>query len=324
MRRTSLFASFLTVAVISLLGGLPPSREAAAIPTLVSATLDLAPTAPPLICALPISRGSDPGVSSPAGASSEGRPPSEACLASAICAVKRHLHTRGPLWTEPFCDDIAHSILTSSARYGLPPLLLLAIMINESTMDENAVRLTLRNGTVYAKDGGLMGLRCVLGKQGRCRNGHVRGLTWSQVVEPANNIAIAARELAYWRDVGGVAARTVKVRDQEGVLHAKTRFVRCSHEDHAFWAHYNHGMRFIDHGPASTYPLRVATLYQALSRTLQLDDGHAAHPGLGHAASSHAMRDGQMGLRERTLCRLITDVGPVCAASATAQVRGSD
>lgn len=209
---------------------------------------------------------------------------------------------------------------TASSRYDLPPLLLLAIMINESTMDEQAVRLTARNGALYAKDGGLMGLRCVLDRQGRCKNAFVRGMSWAQVAEPTTNIAIAARELAYWRDAGGVASRKVYVRDAEGVRHAKVRLVRCPHGDHPFWAHYNHGTRYIDHGPARTYPARVAALYSALSQTV----GQAPAPTRLLTTFPHGTSHGGLGPREQSLRRKILDVGPVCNSTTTAQLEARD
>ena len=57
-------------------------------------------------------------------------------------------------------------------------------MINESDMNEATFRTTVHNGAIYAKDGGLMGIRCIVDKQGRCGNGHVRGMrgkkSWTQ------------------------------------------------------------------------------------------------------------------------------------------------
>ena len=45
---------------------------------------------------------------------------------------------------------------TSAKKYDLSPTLLLAIMVNESDLNEKSARVYTREGKVYAKDGGLM------------------------------------------------------------------------------------------------------------------------------------------------------------------------
>jgi hypothetical protein len=247
--------------------------------------------------------------------------PTESCLAAAVCAVQQRIRWRTAAWEPKFCEQIAHTLLSSSQRYHLSPLLLFAIMINESTMNERAVRLTVKDGALYAKDGGLMGIRCVLDKQGRCKNGDIRGMSWSDVAEPTTNIKIAARQLAYWRDFGGVATRRTVVRDSDGRVRTTMRQVHCPHEDHPFWAHYNHGERYIDHGPARYYPYRVGSLYATLSQALQMDDTQVSAGGLARRAGGSVawMRDRRVGLRQHSLCRTIMDMGPVCRPPATAE-----
>ncbi len=276
-----------------------------------------------LLGALPIAdspRAENPGTES-ANVDS-----TEECLASAICAIKQRIRWRTPAWTPEFCEAIARTVLESSRKHQLPPLLLVAIMINESTMNEGAVRITLKQGTLYAKDGGLMGLRCVIDKHGRCRNGDLRGMTWSQVVEPMTNITLAARQLAYWRDSGGVEERKTIARGSDGVMRTRSRLVHCTHSDHAFWAHYNHGMRFIDRGPARYYPNRVGSLYQALSRTLRMDESPYVGQGLASAGLKglRGMGTRRLGSHQRSLSRTIMDAAPTCKQSATAEVHSQN
>ena len=154
-------------------------------------------------------------------------------LANTICAVKDRVRWRAPAWKAEFCQKVAHAVLESSERYQVPPALILAVMINESDMNEATFRTTAREGAVYAKDGGLMGIRCIVDKRGRCGNGHVRGMTWKEVMDPATNIALGARELAHYRDGGGVAKVTVRTRDDKGQLVVRQKYVACPHKNHA-------------------------------------------------------------------------------------------
>jgi len=191
----------------------------------------------------------------------------DSCLVQTICAVKQKIRWQTPAWTPAQCQSIADAVAESAKRYDLSPTLLLAIMINESDMNEKAFRVSTRAGKVYAKDGGLMAIRCVLDRKDRCVNGNVRGMSWKQVMDPASNIEAGARELAYWRDVGGVASRTVRRRDGTEI----TKNGPCHHLTHAWWAHYNHGPRYIDKGYPRHYPHRIAVLDHALATVMNTD-----------------------------------------------------
>jgi hypothetical protein len=323
-------AYLVSLGAVSAFALSAPGSDAHAVPTLGSVSPAIGTASQSTLCALPVpeeARSANAQPSEAPGAEpSEATSPTESCLASAICAVKQRIRWRTAAWTPSFCDEIAHAVLTSSHKHQLPPLLLVAIMIDESTMNENAVRITMKNGSVYAKDGGLMGLRCVVDKQGRCKNGDLRGMTWSEVVEPTTNIALAAHQLAYWRDSGGVTARKTLVRDADGVSRPRTRLIRCTHEDHGFWAHYNHGGRYIDHGPARNYPVRVASLHQALSRTLKMDPKAFPRLSLAHASPGRYASMGARGAgaQQHSLCRTIMDVGSVCRQSDTAEVHSAN
>ena len=54
----------------------------------------------------------------------------------------------------------------SAKRHDISPTLLLAIMVNESDMNEKSARAYTRDGKIYAKDGGLMAIRCMLDDEG--------------------------------------------------------------------------------------------------------------------------------------------------------------
>jgi hypothetical protein len=249
--------------------------------------------------------------------------PSESCLTATVCAVKDRVRWRTSAWKPAFCERIAHAVLDSSKRYAVPPSLLLAVMINESDMNENAFRTTVKSGRIYAKDGGLMGIRCIVDGHGRCVNGNVRGLPWKDVMDPVTNIDIGARELAYWRDGGGITNVTIRTRDSHGVLRTKQTHVRCTHKTHAYWAHYNHGPRYIDRGPARHYPHRIAVLYYALSRTMNVDTGALTSMRLTMNDPGKRPRtaDKPVEARYQKLCQAIRDVGLGCSdLAATAEL----
>jgi hypothetical protein len=238
--------------------------------------------------------------------------PGEDCLASTICSVKARVRWHTPAWTPEICRDIAGAVTAAAQKYQLSPTLLLAVMVNESDLDENAFRVTMRDDRIYAKDSGLMGIRCVLDRHGRCTNNRLRGMTWTALMNPLTNIAVGARELASWRDAG-VARVTVRVRDDSGQLTLESKLVRCQHRSHAFWAHYNHGPLYIDHGFARHYPHRVAVLDYALARALDVDAPELAgritvrDPGQRPRTADQPVEE-----RYRKLCRQISEAGGLC------------
>ena len=265
------------------------------------------------------------------GTTLEGKPsahlkselPTESCLATTICEVKDRVRWRTSAWKPSYCERIGHAVLESAKRYDVPPSLILAIMINESDMNEKAFRTTIKGGKIYAKDGGLMGIRCILDGKGRCVNGNVRGLTWNEVMDPVTNIDIGARELAHWHNGGGVVKVTIRTRGSDGVLRTKQKQVPCPHKTHAYWAHYNHGPRYIDHGPARHYPHRIAVLYYALARAMHVDTAALTSMRLTVADRGKRPRtaDRPVEPRYRKLCQSIREVGPVCTDRSTAQLQ---
>ena len=232
----------------------------------------LASLAPSLANAGPSGHVSVRAVSAPASVNSEVAPSvdphANACLAQTICAVKEKIRWQTPAWTPSQCGRIADAVATSSKKHNLSPSLLLAIMVNESDMNEKAARVYTRDGRVYAKDGGLMAIRCILDSHDRCTNGNVRGVAWKDLMDPVTNIELGARELAHWRDGGGVMKKTITKLDASGHRYQVTREVACDHKTHAWWAHYNHGPRYIAKGYPRHYPQRVAVLDHAFATVM--------------------------------------------------------
>jgi hypothetical protein len=232
------------------------------------------------------------------------------CLAHTICEVKDRIRWQTSAWSPATCQKVALAVRDASRKYDLSMPLLLAVMINESDLNEKAARVYMKEGKVYAKDGGLMGLRCVLDRQDRCINSNLRGVRWRDLMEPSNNIALGARELAGWRDGGAYVRKTVKVRDRSGHLRPVLRNVPCLHTDHGFWAHYNHGPRYIDHGYPRHYPHRVAVLDHALAAVLNVEAPElrkaritVRDPGKPQRTADHPME-----ARYKKLCSQIQSV----------------
>jgi len=217
----------------------------------------------------------------------------DSCLTTTICSVKNKIRWQTPAWTPSECRHVAEAVETSAKKYKLSETLLLAVMINESDMNENASRSYEKDGKVFAKDGGLMAIRCHIDKHERCTNGDVKGMAWKDLMEPATNIELGARTLAHYRDGGAVMAKTItKVEDGQRVR--VTKDVPCTHKNHGFWAHYNHGPRYIDKGYARHYPHRIAVLDHALAQLMNVPA-----PELEHGAIT--MHD--PGKRDRTADR---------------------
>jgi hypothetical protein len=249
----------------------------------------------------------------------DGAVPPEPCLASTICSLKERVRWHKAAWSPEFCHRIAQGVLDSSKRNDVSPSLLLAVMVNESDLDEHAAPVTMKNGKLYAKDSGLMGIRCVL-KNGWCTNAYVRGMSWRKVMDPLTNIELGARELARWRKGGGITKVTVRVRDENGQLVEKQKNVPCQHKNHAYWAHYNHGPRYIDHGPARHYPHRVAVLEYAIAHALNVEAPELKQVSritIHDKGQRERTVDRPVEPRFRKLCDEIHEVGGQCGAVPT-------
>jgi len=72
-----------------------------------------------------------------------------------------------------------------------------------------------------------MGIRCIVDKQGHCSNGHVRGMAWRKShgsCDPTSRLG--TRELAHYRDGGGVNKVTVRTLDGKGQVVVRTKIRR--------------------------------------------------------------------------------------------------
>jgi len=194
-----------------------------------------------------------------------------ACTAETICRLKSRIRFgRGAKWSPKFCRALAEAVLSAADEFDLNPALVLAVAINESDLNADAVLEDRKDGKLYAKDGGLMGIRCVVNKRGRCTNGLVKGLPWKKVMHPLTNIRLGAQQLALYRDGGGAERKTVRRRGRNGEITTRERVVRCRHKNHAYWAHYNHGVFYKPKSFHRHYPHRVAVLYHALVEALNV------------------------------------------------------
>ena len=208
--------------------------------------------------------------------------------------MKERIRWQTPAWTPSQCRKIADAVDESAKRHDLSPTLLLAVMVNESDMNEKSARAYTRDGKIYAKDGGLMAIRCMLDEKEHCTNGNVRGMAWKDLMNPVTNIELGARELAHWRDGGGVMRTTIIKLDGGGHRYQVTKNVPCQHKTHGWWAHYNHGPRYIDKGYARHYPHRIAVLDHAFATVM-----NTPAPEL----TSGAHHDPRRRKRERTVDR---------------------
>jgi hypothetical protein len=248
--------------------------------------------------------------------------PSADCLANTVCSIKDRVRWGTPAWRPAFCRKIAAGVLASAQKHDLSPTLLLGVMLNESDLDEKAVHVTMRGSKLYAKDSGLMGIRCVIDGRGRCANGYVRGLRWKSLMDPLTNIELGAAELARWRDGGpgrGVTRKTVRVRNAQGKLETKQKYVPCRHKNHAYWAHYNHGPVYINKGPARHYPHRVAVLSYAIAQALGVEPTELKEVErltVHDPGQRNRTPDRPIEPRFRKLCSQIHEVSGLCSSVA--------
>jgi len=260
--------------------------------------------------------GTTPTPDSKPAISSEAAP-APACLAQTICAVKERIRWQSPAWTPSQCRRIADAVNDSAKRHDISPTLLLAVMVNESDMNEKSARAYTRDGKIYAKDGGLMAIRCLLDDKERCTNGNVRGVAWKDLMDPVKNIELGARELAHWREGGGVTRKTIVKLDSDGHRYKVTKNVPCQHKTHAWWAHYNHGPRYIDKGYARHYPHRVAVLDHAFASVMNVPtpELEAGRITIHDPGKRERTADRPLEPRFKKLCEQIRSSG-TCSALA--------
>ena len=61
------------------------------------------------------------------------------CLSRTICEIKQKIRWQTAAWSPAQCQKVARAVLESSEKYQLSPTLLLAVMINESDLNEKSV-----------------------------------------------------------------------------------------------------------------------------------------------------------------------------------------
>ena len=104
----------------------------------------------------------------------------------------------------------------------------------------------------------------------------------------------------------------------DGKREQVTKDVPCRHKNHGFWAHYNHGPRYIDKGYARHYPHRIAVLDHALAQVMnvpapELTSGAITIQDPGKRART---ADRPMEPRYKKLCDQILTSHATCSAVA--------
>lgn len=165
------------------------------------------------------------------------------CFVERMCELKEMIRWRTPRWTMDMCRRVGNAVLAEERTSGLPRELILAVMINESDMNDKATRPYYdEKGKLKSWDGGLMGVRCIVDKDGLSCTNYMKKVTWKALLIPEVNIKLAVRKMVAARD-----------------LH------QCKHTDHPWFAHYNWGVKVIRTGIPRSYPQRIAVLWKALA-----------------------------------------------------------
>jgi hypothetical protein len=139
-----------------------------------------------------------------------------------VCTVQDAIRWRSPRWPAELCEQVA---LASGAT--VEPDLMVAVAVLESQMRPRAIRwvrfggrdtvacdrldrrarhgcLTSTKATELWRsgarprpgdiaDGGLCGVRCIVGRDGRCANGPAKDLTPDELLEAAVNVRVAGQ-----------------------------------------------------------------------------------------------------------------------------------
>ena len=108
-----------------------------------------------------------------------------------ICRVQHTIRWLDRPWTDEQCLARAMNFTEEADRWNLNSTKLFSMAINESDLRTNICRKS-GNGL----DCGILGVRCVTGSDGRCKNKPVKGLLPAQLLQPSRNIAAGAWILA--------------------------------------------------------------------------------------------------------------------------------
>jgi hypothetical protein len=119
----------------------------------------------------------------------------------------------------------------------------------------------------------------------------------------------------------------VRQRMRDGQVIERKKYVPCKHKTHAYWAHYNHGPRYIDKGFPRHYPHRIAVIYYALANVLNVP-APELEPSRTITMRDPGLRprtpDQPVEARYRSMCDKIRSVRGVCAPSVASAVRPQD
>jgi len=239
------------------------------------------------------------------------------CLARAVCAIKDKIRWRTPAWKPEMCQRVADAARAAGAKHQIDPVLLVSLGVNESELQEGASRAETLSTGLLARDGGLMGIRCITNPKARdprrCMNGFVAGMRWKDVIRPETNIELAAAYLAQIRE--GVPILTTVKRHGRPVREVRP----CLHRNHWMLAHYNWGMRADVKGASRHYPHRVAVLYHAMTQAMDLPEPALAGAVFVQSKGARPrLVDKPVGLRQKRLYAQILGCSGVCSTLALA------
>jgi hypothetical protein len=172
---------------------------------------------------------------------------------------------------------------------------LLAIMVNESDMNEKSARSYTRDGKIYAKDGGLMADPLHARRQGAAaRTGTCAASRGKDLMNPRDeHRAGRARARALARGGGVVRTTITEGRRQPPPLSGQRRTCPVSTRRTAGGRTTTTVPRYIDKGYARHYPHRIAVLDHAFATVMNTPSA-----GAGKGTHHHS-RPGQARTRAR-------------------------
>lgn len=182
---------------------------------------------------------------SPVGSSHAEVTPELVCVVKAALSPPRSRGVRHRRrWSARKCERVAAALRTSDR-----PAELFAICINESDLRERATVWV----TPWKVDAGLCGVRCLLGADGRCTNGHVRGKSLSDLYDPSVNAAVAAQILADKGTASRYAGETIDrgYGSRVKVLVSALRGIRVETKSSRLRNHASKILRALGGGPSS-------------------------------------------------------------------------
>ena len=115
---------------------------------------------------------------------------------SLVCSVQHAIRWRQPAWPDWMCLRVSDAVNNAAKKTGQRPRTILAIAINESDLRPGAEHWYGQVKPGSSGDLGLMGIRCILGRDMLCSNGALRGWKYPAAMALENNVLLGARILA--------------------------------------------------------------------------------------------------------------------------------